>query len=100
METLDILRHELPEVEDYKLILLSEFQDSPLMKLFEIEVDGEYYVYHINATIHGLEAGSCSNTGFGSMGLDKIEWDNCFSLDEHLQELYEIAYEDAINGER
>jgi len=74
--------------------LLEEFNAMDKQAMFEIESnnnEGEYGVFYINATKEGLEAGSCSNSGFGSLGIEIVEWDDCFSLDEHLQELYEIC---------
>ena len=77
--------------------LLEEFNNMSLIPMFEIEIDDEYYVYYINATDEGLELGGASNTGFMSYGLELVEWDDCFSLDEHLHTLYEVAYNDAMN---
>ena len=76
--------------------LIEEFNNMSSEPIFEIEHNGEYYIYYIQATDKGLEAGGCSNTGFGSMELEIVEWDNTFSLDEHLQELYDICLHDAI----
>jgi len=53
----------------------------------EIEDNGEFYIYNIVADDIGLSADGtdCS-----------IEWDDTFSLDEHLQSLYELCYEDIL----
>ena len=80
-------------------IMIEQFNNSKLMPIFEIETeDGEFHVYYISATEKGLELGGVANVGFHSYGLEIVEWDVNFGLDEHLQELYEIAYEDAIKG--
>ena len=81
-------------------IMIEQFNNSKSMPIFEIEVgDEEWDVYYIQATEKGLELGGVANVGFHSYGLDIVEWDPDFGLDEHLQSLYEIAYEDAINGD-
>ena len=81
--------------------MIDQLDNSGLMPIFEIETeDGEFHVYYIQATIKGLELGGAANVGFHSYGLEIVEWDTDFGLDEHLQELYKIAYEDATNGER
>jgi hypothetical protein len=76
--------------------LIAEFNDMKALPMFEIEIDGDYSIYHIRATDEGLEAGGCSNIGFKPYGI-LCPWDECFSLDEHLQGLYELCYEDATN---
>ena len=82
-------------------IMIEQFNNSKLMPIFEIETeDGEFHVYYIQATIKGLELGGAANIGFMSYGLDIVEWDPDFGLDEHLESLYEIAYEDAMNGDK
>ena len=87
--------------ETIKNLLVSQFNNSKLMPIFEIETeDGEFHVYYIQATIKGLELGGAANVGFLPYGLEIVEWDVNFGLDEHLQELYEIAYEDAMNGDK
>ena len=67
--------------------LLQQFNEMNKIPLFEIENNGEFYIYDIVADDIGLSAGStdCS-----------IEWDDTFSLDEHLQSLYELCYEDIL----
>ena len=78
--------------------LLKQFNDCNLMKLFEIPVEPneegeseEWEIFYINGTSEGLEAGGAANIGF--LHIDKealtVAWDDTFSLDEHLQELYE-----------
>ncbi len=74
--------------------LINEFNSMDKQPIFEIEIDSEYYIYYIQATNKGLEAGGCSNTGFSSYGLS-IEWEDDYSLDYHLQELYEECYNHA-----
>lgn len=75
--------------------LLRQFAENKKSPLFEIEHNGEYHVFYINANSEGLEAGSASNIGFLSINKDKlfVEWDDCFSLDEHLFSLYENCLE-------
>ena len=75
--------------------LIEELYNMSTYPIFEIENNGEYHTYYIQATEQGLEAGGCSNTGFCSMGLEIVEWDDCFGLDFHLEALYEICLEDA-----
>ena len=81
--------------------LYIEFNNMDRMPLFEIEYNGEYYIYNIIATDEGLEAGGCGGAGFIPYGIS-VEWDDCFSvddcpsLDEHLEGLYELCYEDAV----
>ena len=76
--------------------LEEQFNNMRIEPMFENENDGEYYIYYIKADDRGLEAEGATNTGFSSMGLEIVDWNNCFSLDEHLQSLYDICYEDAI----
>ena len=81
-------------------IMIEQFNNSKSIPIFEIETDdGEFHIYYIQATTKGLELGGVANVGFMPYGLEIVEWDVNFGLDEHLQELYEIAYEDAINGD-
>jgi hypothetical protein len=69
--------------------LLTEFNNITKMKMFEIEVEGECALYNIEANGKGLSASLyCDDDAF-------IEWDNCLSLDEHLQELYVLCWYDA-----
>ena len=82
-------------------IMIEQFNNMKCMPIFEIETeDGEFHVYYISASVKGLELGGVANIGFLPYGLDIVEWDVNFGLDEHLQELYEIAYEDAMNGDK
>lgn len=76
--------------------LIEEFNNMKAMPIFEIEIDGNFHVYHINATLKGLELGGVSNSGFIPYNLEEIEWDNDLTLDNHLEGLYEIAYIDAL----
>jgi hypothetical protein len=69
--------------------LYNEFQNINKMKMFEIEVEGEHVLYNIEANEKGLSARLyCDDEAF-------IEWDDCFTLDEHLQDLYELCCNDA-----
>ena len=76
--------------------LIKEFKEMKNIPLFEIEINQEYYTYYIQADEKGLSAGGCCNIGFMPYAGLFIDWDDCFSLDEHLQELYEVCYEDAM----
>ena len=70
--------------------LIEEFNNISKMPIFEIEYNNEYFIYNIGATREGLE------TRGETMTL-KVEWDDCFSLDEHLQSLYELCLEELHN---
>jgi len=69
--------------------LLNEFNQITKLRLFELEfeVDGikDYSIYRICADKNGLYSPEC--LGF-------VDWCDCFTLDEHLQELYEICEDD------
>ena len=74
--------------------LLNEFNNMSKLPIFEISYeyleiinDDEYEIYNINADATGL------NT-LGINGLISIEWDDTFSLDENIQELYELCCND------
>lgn len=76
--------------------LLKEFNEIDLMPLFEIETGpNAWEVFHIEASEEGLEAGGACNLGFLSISREElfIEWDPCFSLDEHLETLYDQCIE-------
>ena len=75
--------------------LIEEFNNMKLDPIFEIEIDGEYYIYYIQATERGLEAGGCSNIGFMPYGII-VEWEEDYSLDYHLEGLYELCYEKSL----
>ena len=77
--------------------LIKEFDNMKKMKLFEIEIDEEFYIYYISATQKGLEAGGCSNTGFMPYGLI-VDFEEDSTLDIHLEALYELCYEDAFEN--
>ena len=83
--------------------LLKEFKDMRSLAIFEIEDNEgeEYHIFYINATCEGLEAGGACNVGF--LHIDKealsVQWDDCFSLDEHLQELNEKCINYVNNNE-
>ena len=83
-----------------KLDLKKEFEGMNAYPLFEIEHKGEYHVFDINCTEQGLEAGSICNIGF--LHVDKenltVPWDECFSLDGHLEELYEACVDYLYNN--
>lgn len=67
--------------------LQEQFENITKMRLFEIETStqGDYEIFEISADDTGL----CSGSLF-------VEWDNVFSLDAHLQALYEICIYDMI----
>jgi len=74
--------------------LKTECDNITKMMMFEINykdygmrADDEYEVYNINCTNEGL---NCT----GVNGFISIEWDNIFSLDEHLQELFDLCLQD------
>ena len=73
------------------LQLKEQFEQIDKMPIFEIETTDGYEIYNINATDYGLYTQGINGDGIG------VEWDDVFSLDEHLQELYEKCYEDC-NG--
>lgn len=76
--------------------LINEFHNMNLDPLFEIELaDDEFEIYHIMADDEGLHAGGMSNVGFMPRGIT-VEWDATFSLDEHLQALFEVCYNNAL----
>ena len=71
--------------------LLQEFQNMHKMPIFEIqdETTGEWDYWTIYANEAGLRL----------IGTDIfVQWDDCFSLDEHLESLYEKLMEGQING--
>ena len=73
--------------------LKNQFDNITLMKLFEIELDGEYALYDLH----------CNNEFLwcvGYCGALKVDLDPVFSLDEHLQELYDACYNDAVNAQQ
>ena len=77
-------------------ILIKQFENTRSIPMFEIQIEDEFYIYHIQATENGLEAGGCSNVGFMPHGII-TEWDVDFGLDQHLEELYELCLEDAAS---
>ena len=92
----DLLNLTLNKVD--KMKLLTEFNNVTKMRMFEIEVKDEYALYDIQANEQGLYT-------YGHWGYDDdklplllVEWDDCFSLDEHLQDLYELCENDANNA--
>ena len=74
--------------EGNKMIdLYIEFQAMDRMPIFEIEHREEYYIYNIVADTVGIHTTS-------GLQLLQIEWDDTFSLDEHLESLYELCHND------
>jgi hypothetical protein len=68
--------------------LLEQFQNMSKLPLFEINWkdydsrgEDDYEVFNIQADEHGIYV-------IVDGGIVVIEWDDTFSLDEHLQELY------------
>jgi len=74
--------------------LIEEFENMKNIPMFELQIEEEFYIYHIRATKRGLVAGGCSNIGFIPYGIN-IAWDVNCSLDYHLEGLYELCYDDA-----
>ncbi len=73
--------------------LKTQFDNITLMKLFEIEIGGEYALYNLHCNNEFLWCvGYCSAL--------KVALDPIFNLDEHLQELYDACYTDAINAQQ
>lgn len=72
--------------------LLKEFEQMPKLPLFEINlkdfyedyIEDEYEIFNICADETGLHI---YHTDIF------VEWDECFSLDEHIQALYEQLIE-------
>ena len=79
--------------------LLQEFNNMNKMPMFEIEIDGVYNVYYIQADDYGISAGLCFNTGFCGINGLNIAWCESSSLDSHLEYLYELCYEHALHSE-
>ena len=67
--------------------LYIEFNNMDRMPLFEIEYNGEYYIYNIIATKDGLAVLHSDVS---------VEWEQDYTLDYHLEGLYELCYEDAV----
>ncbi len=63
--------------------LINQFNNISLIKCFEIQdQNGEYHVFDIWADSEGLNTYGAS-----------LDWNDCFSLDEHIQELHEKCQE-------
>jgi hypothetical protein len=75
--------------------LIKEFNEMKLDPIFEIEVNEEYYIYYIQADEKGLSGGGCCNVGFMPYKDLFVPWDDYFGLDEHLQELYDLCFNNA-----
>jgi hypothetical protein len=73
--------------------LINQFNNITLMRVFEIEVNDNYALYDIKCNDKCLYT-----VGYGTKAL-KVDWDDCFSLDEHLQDLYDKCYSEAIEAE-
>lgn len=75
------------------MTLKEQFEAMDRMPIIEINMadyiggEDDYIIFDIWADDTGLR----TNNIF-------VEWDNIFSLDEHLQSLYELIIEDVING--
>ena len=67
--------------------LINEFNNMDKMPLFEIEYNGEYYIYNIIATNEGLTV-QCSDIS--------VEWERDYTLDYYLEGLYELCYENVV----
>ena len=78
--------------------LIEQFNNMKRIPLFEIELDDEYHIFHIMADDAGLHAGGVTNSGFHPYHGLSVEWDDSFSLDEHLQELYDVCLTNIMEG--
>lgn len=76
--------------------LIKEFKEYEGDLVLDVNLGDEIFFYNVGATEKGLELGINTNFGFKPIELDTVQWDDAFSLDEHLDKLYEIAYADAI----
>ena len=77
--------------------LQKEFMEMSRYPIFEIEGnDGEHHIFHIEASKKGLKAGGVTNTGFIPYDGLEVKWDDTFSLDEHLQELYDRCLKETM----
>lgn len=56
-------------------------------------------VYYINADAEGICAGDVFNTGFGEHEGLRVAWDDCYSLDEHIEQLFDLIIEQVQNEE-
>ena len=88
-----------------KQLLIRQFEIMDKMKIFEIDIaealglsENEYYLFHLNADKKGISAGSITNAGFYQLDNLFVEWDEYYSLDEHLEFLYDKCYEWAIKN--
>jgi hypothetical protein len=84
--------------QNIKLLKQFQFQNMDKLPLFEINwkdydsrSEDDYEVFNIQADEHGIYT-------IVDGGIVVIEWDNTFSLDEHLQELYSKVLEDKLNA--
>ena len=86
-------------MENYKLELMQEFENIQYQKMFEInivedfEAEPEYYLFHLDIDEKGIYAGSVTNCGFYAINGLFVEWDEYYSLDEHLFLLHEYCRE-------
>jgi len=70
--------------------LTQEFNNMDKLPMFEIELNnGNYELYNLYIEDNNL----CS---MGNNGLLHLELDDVFSLDENLQEFYDVCYEDSL----
>lgn len=93
-------------MENFKLQLLKEFENMRVIPIFNIDIsdslspdlgiEEEYYIFYLQADIKGISAGHMSNCGFYQVGNLFIEWDEFYSLDEHLFYFYEMCRDWAI----
>lgn len=75
------------------MTLKEQFEAMDRMPIIEINMadyiggEDDYIIFDISADDTGLR----TNNIF-------VEWDNIFSLDEHLQSLYNLIIEDVLNA--
>ena len=89
--------------------LVSEFNNSHLLKMFEIEVidnrtnETEYIIFNISIEKNTLyathEALTTKQEKSKKIAFVKVVLDNCFSLDENLQSLYDECITAILDSE-
>ena len=79
-------------MENYKLELMQEFENMDRMPIFEINLK-DYYE-DLEEDEYEIFTLYVNEKGIGVYHSDIFEeWDGCFSLDEHIQSIYEKVIE-------